>query len=45
MVDRPTGPNGSLEPWSFFAITFESMFIGMFEPKDPENPFADLLRY
>lgn len=45
MIDRPTGPDGALEPWTLFAIAFEAMFVGMFEPEDPENPFADLTRF
>lgn len=45
MVDRPTGLGGAPETWSLFAIAFESMFIGMFEPADPDQPFADLLNY
>lgn len=45
MIDRPTGIDGASEPWTLFAVAFESMFIGMFEPADAGNPFADLLNY
>jgi len=45
MIDRPTGPGGSPEPWSLFAVAFEALFLGMFEPIDPVDPVADLLRY
>lgn len=44
-VERPTGPDGALESWTLFAIAFEAMFVGMFEPDDPDDPFADLTRY
>ena len=45
MIDRPTGPGGSNEEWSLFAVSFEALFTGMFEPIDPTTPFADLTRY
>ena len=45
MIDRPTGEDGALEPWTLFAIAFESLFVGMFEPRNPADPYADLLHY
>lgn len=45
MIDRPTGPDGSAEQWTLYAIAFEAMFMGMFEPEDLANPFADLHTY
>ena len=45
MIDRGTGPGGRAESWTLFAIAFESLFIGMFEPKNLSEPFADLVRY
>lgn len=44
-VERSTGPDGTPESWTLFAIAFEAMFIGMFEPDDPHDPFADLTAY
>jgi len=44
-IERPTGFNGAMESWSLFAIAFESMFIGMFEPMNPDDPFADLVNF
>lgn len=41
----PTGQAGEAEEWSLFSITFEKLVIGMLEPKDQLNPYADLLRY
>jgi len=45
MVDRATGPGGAIEEWSLFAIAFENLFVTMCEPRNPENPFADLAVY
>lgn len=45
MIERPTGPDGSLQQWSLFAIAFEALFVGMCEPQNPADPVADLLRY
>lgn len=45
MIDRPTGPSGSPQAWSLFAISFEALFVGMCEPQNPTDPVADLLQY
>ncbi len=45
MIDRPTGPGGTIEKWSLFAMAFEALFIGFREPIDPTTPFADLTAY
>jgi len=45
MIDRPTGPDGVIEQWSLFAIAFEKLFVAICEPRNPENPFADLATY
>lgn len=45
MIDRPTGPAGSPQEWSLFAVALEALFIGMCEPDDHLTPFADLTRH
>lgn len=45
MIQRATGPGGEMQEWSLFAVSFEAMFMGMCEPNNPDEPFADLLRY
>lgn len=42
MVDRASGPGGAVEKWSLFALGFESLVVGMCEPRNRENPWADL---
>ena len=44
-VDLPTGPDGAPESWSLFAIAFEKLVVGLLEPADSENPYADLLNF
>jgi AcrR family transcriptional regulator len=45
MIDRPTGPGDTIEEWSLFAVSFESLFRGMCQPRNTESPFANLDRY
>lgn len=45
MVQRPTGPDGELREWSLFSTGFEGLAMGMLEPQNPQNPFADLVQY
>lgn len=45
MIERATASDGANQEWSLFAVSFEALFIGMFEPDNPIEPFADLTSY
>jgi len=44
-ITRPTGVDGEVEEWTLFAVAFESLVVGMFEPRNADAPFADLRNY
>jgi hypothetical protein len=37
--------DGEPEDWTLFAVAFEALIIGMCEPANPDDPFADLANY
>ncbi len=41
-IDRRSGSNGALEPWTLFGVAFGGLYRAFFEPVDADNPFADL---
>lgn len=41
-LDRPTGPDDELEPWTLQGVGIASLVQTFFEPIDADDPFVDL---